>query len=442
MSTESKKKVLLFSYYWPPASSPGVQRWLKFVKYLEDYGWASAVITPKNGSYPNTDATLLNDIPDDTELLTTKTLEPFRLFNLLTGQAKRGKASSVGMGDLKGAQSPIKKISAYIRANWFIPDARKGWNRYAIRTGIEYIQKQNVDAIITTGPPHSSHLIGLNLSRKFNLPWVADFRDPWTNIYYNHFLPRSSSTQKKDLALETKVLSNASLVTVVSNGLLQEFSDRARSTLLLPNGYDLEDFYGKHTFEKSDKFTLSYIGNLKENQNIEALWTALSELINANPQFAQNFRLSLTGNIHPTVLQSITQAGLNPNLIQYPFVQHHQAIEQMISASALLFPIPQSAQNKKIITGKIFEYLASRTPLVSIGPPDGDAAKILHNCERSPMIDPDNMDEIKHRIKHLYEEWLHNDRKVLVPSILHQQFSRKGLAHTLSIQLNRLIHHA
>lgn len=432
------KKVLIVAYYWPPASSPGVQRWLKFTKFLENCGWKSIVITPKSGSYPNTDPTLLNDVAKSTEVIKTSTIEPFRMFNILSGNANRGKVTSVGMGDIKGSQSLFKKASGYIRANWFIPDARKGWVPYAVKEGQKIINSQNIDAIVTTGPPHSSHIIGLELSKRNNIPWLADFRDPWTNIYYNNFLPRTQRTKEKDYKLESKILSEATSVSTVSNGLVQEFEDRAKSILLLPNGYDEEDFHSVNPTNESEVFEISYIGNFKENQNCENFWRAISELSDELEGFREKIRVSLIGNVHITIKQTIDRFELNQVVTLESFVEHQIAVERMANSSVLLFIIPNSEKNHQIITGKIFEYLASRTPLLSIGPIDGDASEILNSCQRNKMIDYADSHSMKVRIQSHFEEWQLNGCTKSIKNDLHTKFSREQLTVQLSNELERI----
>ncbi len=432
MKASTKKTVLIFAYYWPPASGPGVQRWLKFVKYLPEKNWNAIVVTPENGSYPNTDPSLLEDIPGDTRVERTDTLEPFRMFNLLTGQAKRGNTTSVGMGDIKGSSSLVKKISAFVRANFFIPDARKGWGRYAIQRGREIIRNQTIDLIVTTGPPHSAHLIGLALKKEFKMPWVADFRDPWTNIYYNKFLPRTKNTIRRDQSLEDAVLTTADAAVVVGKGQRDEFQDRAPRIQVIENGYDEEDFLGLERTHDKELFRLAYIGNLKVNQNCKTLWEVIHDLTEKVEGFKDHFKLSFTGNIHPEISQTLTEYNLDTFVEILPFVPHKEAIQRMINAQALLFLIPDSVSNKQIITGKIFEYLASQTPLYSIGPTDGDAAEILRICNRSEMIDYADKDALKAELLKLYQSWISSESVIKISGTGHEIYSRRNLSYQLA----------
>ena len=281
------KKALVITYYWPPAAGPGVQRFLKFCKYFKDFGWDPIVLTVENGSYSSTDSSLAKDIPQNTRVFKTKSFEPFQVYNRLRGE--KGKTVPVSLIGIKEDKRYIQRLSLFIRANFFIPDARKGWRPFAVKKARKIINEIGIDAIITTGPPQSTHLIGLDLKKEFGIPWVADFRDPWTNVYYNRFFPRTKKTENKDRKLENAVLETCDAITVVSNGLANEFRDRASRVEIIYNGFDHADIPAQEEFA-TEKFTLEYIGNLKPNQNVEALYEAIGELVNENPDFSNDFR--------------------------------------------------------------------------------------------------------------------------------------------------------
>jgi glycosyltransferase involved in cell wall biosynthesis len=430
------KKVLVFTYYWPPASSPGVQRWLKFSKYLRHFGWEPMVVTPRHGSYPNMDASLLNDVPEGMQVYRTGTLEPFRLYNILTGQEEKGKASPVGMMEIKDAKTPIQKLARFIRANLFIPDARIGWVPYAYRVGKKLIAEGLVDAIVTTGPPHSSHLIGMKLHGKYGIPWIAGLRDPWTNIYYNDYLPRTKRTKRKDKALEDKVISGADAVIVVTPGSKEEFMDRAQKIHVIYNGYDESDFSIKDPIP-TNYFTLVYTGNLIADHNVAVLWQAISELRNEIPQFELYFRLKLIGNIDGHVLKSIKQARIDHLLTVEDFIPHTEAVARMQRACMLLLVVPICDYSDSFIPGKLFEYLASCTELLAFGPHGSDVDTILKQCNRPPIIDYADLNATKQRISEAYGQWRANGK---VPAKHggdeHDQFSRRALTGKLAEVLN------
>ncbi len=429
-------KVLILTYYWPPAGGPGVQRFLKFARYLGEFGWEPVIITPREGSYPYRDDTLLADVPPGLKVVHTSTREPFALYNRLTG--KKGKEVPVAMTGFKESRNPIQHLAKWVRANFFIPDARVGWKPYAIRAALQEIARGDVKAIISTGPPHSTHLAGMALRKESGLPWIADFRDPWTTVYYNAFFPRSRRTERVDQRLEDQVLQQADQVLVISSGMADEFRDRARAIEVLYNGFDEADLY-TGADEASERFYLAYIGNMKPNQQVAALWRAAAACSNKSPEFKRDFCLQFTGSMDPTIAQAIAEAGLADQLEILPFVPHQQATRLMSQSSMLLLIIPDAKDNERIITGKIFEYLASQTRVLSIGPVQGDAAAILRQAGRSAMLDYGDQTSMEEALLQAHSDWLRGGRMPLRErGGDYLRYSRRGLSEQLAEILNRL----
>lgn len=431
------KKVLIISYYWPPAGGPGVQRFLKFSKHLRSFGWEPIIITPENGAYPYEDPSLLEDVPADLMVIKTPTLEPFEIYNKLQG--KKGKSVPVGMGGIKDSTSIFQKLAKYVRANFFLPDARVGWNRYAYKAAAQVLMQGTIDAIITTGPPHSTHLVGKALRNRFNTPWIADFRDPWTKIYYNQFLPRTKRTEAKDLEMETSVLKTADIVTTVSKGMAEGLKDRAKDIAVIMNGFENEDIPDTSP-SATDLFTIGYIGNYKPNQNLPALWQAIKELKAEEEGFDQLAKLKFTGIIDPFILQDIKDVGLEDQLILQDFVAHHEATKVMSNTNLLLLPIPQTDNNQYLLTGKIFEYLANKNAILSVGPIDGNAADILNDCKRDSMCKYEDVDAIKAHILKYYQLWKSDKMVFKHEGDDHMIYSRKALTEQLAVQLNKIAH--
>lgn len=428
------KKALILTYYWPPGSGPGVQRWLKFSKYLPQFGIQPTIITVKNGSYPSTDASLLADVPEDLMVYHTATVEPFAMYNALRG--KKGNSVEVGMGNLKGKPSLLSNVANYARANFFIPDARVGWNKSAYRKAFSLVQSEQFDCVITTGPPHSTHLVGEKLHRETGLPWIVDLRDPWTNIYYNAFLKRTEKTSKKDKALEDRVVGSASAVIVASPAMKDEFQDRANHIAFIPNGYDEEDLSSIKTTPR-ERFILAYTGNLKSNQNCTSLWQAVKELAE-DSTFRAKFRLEITGNIDENIQREWKSVGINDIIRIQAFVPHQESINIMHSSHMLLLPIPQSAQNKGIITGKIFEYLASRRPILSVGPKDGNAAEILSFCGKEPMLDYTDKEGMKTAILDAFNAYMNDPKFTTSGNEHYKTYGRLGTTEQLSQTINAI----
>ena len=425
------KKVLIITYYWPPGSGPGVQRFLKFSKYLREFAWEPVILTVDNGSFPAIDQSLEQDIPKGLHVYRSKSFEPFRLYNLLKG--KSFKNASLGTTGLQ-SRSFFQRLAFFIRANFFIPDARIGWNRFAIKKAITIFKEHKIDAIISTGPPHSSHLIADTLKNIYNKPWIADLRDPWTTVFYNTYFPRTKSAKMKDKKLEDLVLKNADSVSVVSQGMYDEFSDRANDISLIYNGFDDADFKGLKK-DKNDRFTIAYVGNFLPNQNSVQVWECIKELCNKDAQFKSDLNISLTGNIDSSVIDSLQEFGLKEQLSIEGFASHHTAVQRMLDASLLLFVIPVSERNHLIITGKLFEYLATGNPILAIGPTNGNASALLKDAQRNEMLYYNDKDNILLQIQTTYTSWKNKSVPQYNLNDL-ERFTRRGLTEKLANKLN------
>ncbi len=429
------KKVLIFTYYWPPAGGVAVQRFLKFSKFLHEYGWQPIIITVNNGSYPYYDESLLKEVSPETQVYRTKTFEPFELYNLLRGQ--KGKTMPLVAVGANANKTFFQKLSEYIRANFFIPDARKGWVPYAVKQAETILKTEKIDAIITTGPPHSAHLIGLELKKKFGLKWIADLRDPWTGIVYNEMLPRTEATRRKDLKLETQVLKTADCTVVISPGMKEQFEDRAKKIEVIFNGYDEANFQttAGSVSKPSESFTIRYVGNLMASQNTPNLWKAISELrktINAN------IKLEFTGRVDAEIQNSITDAGINDITTYNPFTDQQTAIDLTRVASLLLFAIFNLPNSKLVITGKIFEYLASCNEIISFGPVDGDASAILNKVGHKPMIAFNDYPETLKQLQTAYTYWKLTGTPFKYTDRRFEMFSRRNQCRALADILNSI----
>jgi len=429
------KNVLILTYYWPPGSSPGVQRYLKFSKYLNKYNWNPIILTVEKGSHPSYDETLLDDINQGTKVYKTKTREPFKVYNFLKGS--KGSNISMGMIGLNQKKSLFQKLSLFIRANMFVPDARKGWFKYAVKEFESILKENKIDAFITTGPPMSVHLIGLAIKKKHNIPWVADFRDPWTSVYYNEYLPRIKRTKKLDKSYEDHVLKTADSVVVVTDGMKKEFMDRSKSIDVVYNGFDHEDIKNISSL-KTNNFTISYVGNFKPNQNIYNLWDGIDELIKDDKIDIEDLEIEFTGNVDQEIIDYIKSKSFKNKLSVNKFSSHDIAVSKMIESNLLIFVIPQSNTQNLIIPGKLFEYLASLSPILSIGPVNGDAANIIHSVNRDAMLSYDDKEGIKNNIIKYYDMWKNNNLKFIYDKSDISNFSRLKLTNNLAKVLDKV----
>ncbi len=433
-----QKTVLILSYYWPPSSGSGVQRWLKFVKYLPQMGWKPVVITPENGTAPYYDSSLQQEVPEEAEVIFTGTWEPFALYNLLQGK-KKNETIPVGMMGIKDSKSWFQRLATWLRGNVFVPDGRMGWYPFAAKAALNYLKKHPVDLIVTTGPPHSVHLAGLTIKKKTGIPWVADFRDPWHGIYYNASLKRTAWANKKDQRLENEVLQNADVITVVSDGMREMYAGKTKRIEVVLNGFDTDDMAPPY-HEATTHFSLVHVGNFFPYMNVPDLWDAVQELTQENSAFKHDFKLRFTGLLDAKVLQQLTENQLDEHLVLTGSVKHSEATAIQSKANLLLFVIPNTKDNKLVVTGKIFEYLASGSEIVSIGNVESNVANILSKAGRSPMLTYTNKAAFKTQIMEAYAVWKAN--KQISPKLdptAAEPYSRKSLTLEMSQVFDSLL---
>ena len=420
------KKVLIITYYWPPAGGPGVQRWLKFVKYLPDYNIQPIVYIPENPTYPIIDEGLVNEVSTQAIILKNKIIEPYQLASVFSKKSTKGISSGIIPNQKK--QNFIQKLLLIVRGNLFIPDARILWVKPSIKYLERYISENNIDTIITSGPPHSLHLIGLKLKQNLNIKWFADFRDPWTTIGYHSALKLSSYAEKKHKNLERKVLTTADTIIVTSKTTKVEFQAITSKPIeVITNGYDVENISKQGLDEK---FTLAHIGSFLSDRNPLILWESLSELVAENEQFANLFQLKLIGKVSQEILDTIQTFNLNPYVNNLGYVSHKEAVEHQKKSQVLLLIEIDSPETKSIIPGKLFEYMVSERPIIAIGPKGSDFAEIITQTNTGVFFTYDEKEKLKKLILSYFELYL--VQKLTVSPVGLQQYSRKNLTEKLA----------
>ncbi len=420
------KKVLIITYYWPPAGGPGVQRWLKFVKYLPDFGIEPIVYCPQNPSYPIMDVSMVSEVSPRLEIIQKPINEPYRLARLIS----KSKTSNLSKGviSVQNKQTTLEKIFLFIRGNFFIPDARVSWVKPSFSFLSDYIKIHNVDTIITTGPPHSLHLIGLKLKQSHSLKWITDFRDPWTHIGYHKKLKLTTLSKRKHEQLESSVLMNSDQIIVTSPKTKSILSKCTTSPIsVITNGYDFEI---SKTSKLDSKFTLSHIGNLHDGRNPEFLWKTLHDLVQNSNDFSKYFRLNLIGHISETVLNSIRTFGLGAYTNHIGYVSHSDALKYLSRTQLLLLIEENSKETQYIIPGKLFEYIASKRPIIAIGPDESDIENIISETSSGNYV-AYNDDELLCSVVLEYFERFKKGN-LIVNSKGFEKFSRKNLTLKLS----------
>lgn len=392
------RRVLIISYYWPPSGGSGVQRWVKFAKYLPELGWEPVVYTPSNPEAPARDESLAAEVAG-VEVLRTRIFEPYGLYAKLFRREKEA-APKVNTVDA-GRRSLAGRIAMWLRGNLFIPDPKCLWVGPSVRFLQDYLREHPVDVLVSTGPPHTMHLIARALARKTGLPWVADFRDPWTKVFYFKHLSLTAGSRRRHEKLEKQVLDDASRVVAVSPMVQDEFRAMTHTPVeLITNGYDEADYAGPNgcdalrgavTPDPTDGlFTLTHTGLFARDGIPTVLWEVLAEKCSADADFRRKLRIVLVGKTDREVLESLATAGLQDFVTDLGYQPHSVAVARQLAASVLLLPLRKEPEYKAVLPGKLFEYLGSGRPILGIGAPDGAMARILRDLTDSvPETDAD-----------------------------------------------------
>jgi glycosyltransferase involved in cell wall biosynthesis len=424
------KKVLIITYYWPPSGGAGVQRILKFSKYLAQLGYELFIVTVDENfaSYPSFDKTFEKDVPTSATVVRTRTFEPFNAYSRIIGRR------SIPTG-FSNESNPglVQKATRFIRGNFFIPDARRGWVRYAVKAASELIRKESIDTVICTSPPHSAQLAGLVLKKKYNIRYIADLRDPWTDIYYYDEFIHLPYAKNIDKCFELKVLERSDAIVTVSDELKKLFLAKSQNIspdkiTVIHNGFDEDDFRKECTAAGED-FVISYTGTLADSYGPEVFLRALRKVIQSHTGI--KVVLHLIGSPSESVMRRAEELSIANCIRLTPTVSHEKSVEMLFASDALWLLIPRVKDDKGILTGKLFEYLASRKPIIAVGPVDGDAAKIISECNAGKMFSRDQEDQITDYILGLINSKI-NGSKLHNAFDTFRKYSRRKQAEALA----------
>ena len=430
------KRVLVITYYWPPSGGSGVQRWVKFAKFLPEDGWEAVVYTPANPTLTAIDHTLEAEVPEGTEVIRRPIVEPYGFYRKLVG--KKGDAITKEVTPISSGRKPFKdRLSLYFRGNWFIPDPRIWWIGPSVRFLKKYLREHPVDAIVTTGPPQSMHLIGQRLHKALGIPWVVDFRDPWSKMYYLKHLPISPRAWRKHLRLEQGVIDDATTVLTVTPLVQELYQGMTRTPVaMIPNGFDEEDFTG--AVKPDGLFNITHTGLFAADGNPLTLWKVLGEMVAADPAFKAALRLRLVGKVDAAVLDAMRAAGLGDNILLLGYKAHPEAVVEQRTASVLILPLRNDPDYALILPGKLFEYLASRRPILGIGQEDGAMARVLSDCAAGVTCDWSNEAATRAFLEKAWRGHCAGGIPPVTGDI--SMYTRRNTARALSGLLNHLTH--
>ena len=436
------KRVLIISYYWPPTGGSGVQRWVKFAKYLPSEGWQPVIYTPENPEQLAVDASLEAEIPAEAEIIKTRIMEPYTMYKKLLRRSGHSK-EAVEVNPVNAQnKSFLQKAAMWVRGNLFRPDPRCLWIRPSVRFLKKYLKEHPVDLIVSTGPPQSMHIIGLKLSRQTGIPWIADFRDPWTKIFYFKHLSMTSATERWHQKLEKKVLDEASAVVAVSPLVQKEFQEMTSTPVeLITNGFDECDFSMEKCTEayggpKKD-FVITHTGLFAADGNPTVLWDVLSEKCSADESFRRHLKIRLIGKTDEQIVNALKERGLGDMLEDMGYQPHSIAVQQQREASLLILPLRKEPEYKAVLPGKLFEYLASWRPVLGIGQPDGAMAMILDRTKTGKVMDWEDKKTISEFIDRCWED--HLSGRLTVKDADLSQFTRRSLTRAMAALFEKTI---
>lgn len=446
-------RVLVITYYWPPAGGSGVQRWLKFAKYLPQYGWEPVIYTPLNPEANSTDSSLAKDIAPSLEVVKRNITEPYAIYKFLSGKKKNEKIAANIIGEQKSGG-----LSMFIRGNLFIPDPRCWWIRPSIRFLKKYLKEHPVDAIVSTGPPHSMHLIARGLHKALNIPWIADFRDPWTKMFYFKHLNLTKCSVRKHERLEHSVIDEADCVVVVSPQMQEDFSAMTQTPVsLITNGFDPDDFSGNnssqeflfknsnYTDEAAQHFTIVHTGLLPEAANPDLFWEVLGEKCAEDAMFKRALLIVVMGQTDTAVGKEIGNAALSDNFKDLGYAPHSEAVAWQKKADILLLPLRKEKEAKAILTGKFFEYLASGSQIMAFGPTDSNLGDAIRETESGTICEYTDKQGIRAALDAAYKKACDErdaarkgtaKKKSISPAAM--KYSRSALAERYSQLLDTL----
>ncbi len=415
------KRVLIISYYWPPSGGPGVQRWLKFVKYLPEFNIEPILFVPKNANYPLIDNSLSDQVDKDLKVIS----HPISEISKFLPKFKFLKSARAGNISIPANQSFFQKVLFFIRGNLFIPDMKIFWINSSVNFLSDYISKNNIDIIITTGPPHSVHLIGLKLKRKFDVKWISDFRDPWVNLNYLNRLHLLSSSKKSHKSLRNRVLINSDAVIVTSEKLKNLYLNITTNVFKITNGFD----YINKEINLDKKFSISHVGSLYPERNPKFLWDILEEVF--DDSLLSDLQINFIGNTSKKIKTELINRKFKKCIKFYDYVSYNKATELMCSSQVLLMVEVNDEESSYAIPGKLFDYLNSKRPIISIGPAVSEVAHILNSTNSGKFFNYNEVYSLKSHIKKLYDRFKNdsnnsnNDHSI-------EKYNRKNLTRKLA----------
>jgi hypothetical protein len=433
------KKVLIVTYYFPPSGGPGVQRVLKFVKYLPEFGWQPVVLTVRDADYPARDESLLAEIPQHATVYRTKIFEPYSLYRALTGKPANAPVDVENIPQANRKRSIAESAAEFVRATFFIPDARIGWYPYAVPAGFEIIRREKIDALYSSSPPYTTAVIARRLHRSTKLPWIAGFRDPWTGFLSTPerwMIPRAI-----DRRLEHSVFQDADIVEAAWKGILEDVTDKTpginrQKLAYLPNGFDADD-YPKLDLQRNERFTVTYAGSMYGKRNPRTFLQAVEELAAEGKVDPARIRLKFIGRFGAEVLEMLHTSSLRSSTEIIPYLPHSESVKELLRSDALLLIVDEAPNSEGIVPGKVFEYIGAQRPIIALAP-QGAVAELMHETRAGSIVSNRDIPAIKAVFVECYENFLYDRAKFQQDREAVKRYSRREITRQLAALLDVL----
>ena len=434
------KKVLIVSYYFPPSGGPGVQRVLKFVKYLPEFGWQPVVLTVQDGDYPARDESLLAEIPEHAIVYRTRIFEPYRLYRKLTGKPANAPVDveNIPQGEKQGG-SAMESLAEFVRSTFFIPDARIGWYPYAVPQGLKIIKEQNIEAIYSSSPPYTTSVIARKLHRATNIPWVAGFRDPWSGFLSTPdrwFIPRAI-----DERLERAVFNDANAVEAAWRGILKDVIAKVpgidqKKLVYHPNGFDSED-YPVLKSRKNKRFTVTYTGSMYGKRNPKTFLQAVEGLVSDGKIDPRKILLKFIGRFGSEVREMLAHSPIHESIEVISYLPHSESVEALLRSDALLLIVDEAAGSDEIVPGKVFEYIGAQRPIIALAP-EGAIAGIMRETKSGLVAPNQDIPAIQAAFIECYTNFLYHKSNFEQDREAVKQYDRREITRQLAALLDTL----
>lgn len=433
------KKVLIVTYYFPPSGGPGVQRVLKFVKYLPEFGWQPVVLTVQDGDYPARDESLLAEIPQHAIVYRTKIFEPYRLYRKLTGKAANTPVDVENIPQGGKKKSLTESLAEFVRSTFFIPDARIGWYPYAVPQGLKIIKEQNIEAIYSSSPPYTTSVIARKLHRATRIPWVAGFRDPWTGFLSTPdrwFIPRAI-----DERLERAVFNDANAVEAAWRGILKDVTGKVpgidqKKLVYHPNGFDRED-YPTLKLKKNKRFTVTYTGSMYGKRNPRTFLQAVEGLVSDGKVDPRKIHLKFIGRFGSEVREMLERSSIHDSIEVISYLPHSESVEALLRSDALLLIVDEADGSDEIVPGKVFEYIGAQRPIIGLAP-EGAIAGLMRETRSGLVAANQDIPAIQAAFIECYANFLYHKPNFEQDREAVKQYDRREITRQLAALLDAL----